>query len=72
MSMQDVYFHCSPSNVIQSVAVCPVVEPFNHLDPNLPDTHGMFATDDQSTVNTILYHTVSLSLFRCMLQSSVS
>ena len=30
----------SPSNVIQSVAVCPV-DPFPPLDPNMPDTHGI-------------------------------
>ena len=33
----------SCSNVIQSVAVCPVVPPFQQLDPNLPDTHGSAA-----------------------------
>ena len=41
------------SNVVQSVAVCPVVPPFKQLDPNLPDTHGNIA----DTVQVFYVHT---------------
>lgn len=62
----------SCSKVIQSVAVCPVVQPFQQLDPNLPNTHGNAADKTYGQFDLMPYHTVAFSLLRRMLQSSIS
>ena len=44
LNAQCTFLLSSPSTVVQSVAVCPVVSPFQQHDPDLPNIHGMIQT----------------------------